>query len=145
MQPQPEEKSVWKNPLAYTSGLIVLALLYVGYTFYSRGAENRAIEQKIAAEKQVEDRRSAEMFGGKALEIQQLYAAPGIIHKGDRAQVCYGVANAKNVKMDPPSGPVWPSYSRCLDVSPSKDTTYTLTIDDGAGHEKSQSVEVKVR
>jgi hypothetical protein len=31
-----------------------------------------------------------------------------------------------------------------VDVKPTKTTTYTLTIDDGAGNTKTQSLEVKV-
>ncbi|MBZ5700612.1 MAG: hypothetical protein LAN84_02055 [Acidobacteriia bacterium] len=61
------------------------------------------------------------------------------------AQLCYGVANAKKVTLEPPVGPVWPSYSRCLDVSPTKDTTYTLTVEDGQGHSMSQTVTLQVR
>ena len=55
-----------------------------------------------------------------------------------------GVANAKTVKLEPQENPVWPSYSRCVDVKPTKTTTYTLTIDDSAGNTKTQSLEVKV-
>jgi hypothetical protein len=40
---------------------------------------------------------------------------------------------------------VWPSYSRCVDVTPAKSTIYTLTIADAAGNTKSQTLEVKVR
>ena len=144
MSPESERKSHWKNPLIYTSSLLVIALLYVGYTFYSRRQENRAIEQKAAAQKLEEDRKTVEMLGGKELDIQQLYATPAI-RRGEKAQLCYGVANAKTVKLEPPAGPMWPSYARCIDVSPTKSTTYTLTAEDGAGHSKSQSVDIKVR
>ena len=40
---------------------------------------------------------------------------------------------------------MWPSYARCVDVTPKKDTTYTLTIADAAGNTKSATVAVKVR
>ena len=45
----------------------------------------------------------------------------------------------------PQPNPVWPSYARCVDVKPAKTTTYTLTIDDGAGNTKTQALEVKVQ
>jgi hypothetical protein len=32
-----------------------------------------------------------------------------------------------------------------VNVSPRKTTTYTLTIEDGAGHTKTASIEVRVR
>jgi hypothetical protein len=83
-------------------------------------------------------------MGGKTLDIQTFSAVPGAIHRGDTVQLCYGVANAKNVKLEPQPNPVWPSYSRCVDVKPTKTTTYTLTIDDGAGNTKAESLEVRV-
>ena len=85
------------------------------------------------------------MMGGKDLAIQTFYATPGEIHRGQTVQLCYGVANAKTVTLEPQSNPVWPSYSRCVDVTPTKTTIYTLTINDVVGHTKSQTLEVKVR
>jgi hypothetical protein len=90
------------------------------------------------------DRAAVELLGGKELAIQMFYATPGAIRRGESARLCYGVANAKTVKLEPQSNPVWPSYSRCVEVAPSKTTTYTLTIMDAAGNTKSQTVEVKV-
>jgi hypothetical protein len=68
-----------------------------------------------------------------------------MIHKGDTAQLCYGVANAKTIKLEPQSNPVWPSYSHCVDVSPAKTTTYTLTVSDSTGNTKSESLQLRVR
>jgi hypothetical protein len=59
--------------------------------------------------------------------------------------VSYGVANAKTVSLEPQSNPVWPSYSHCVDVKPTKTTTYTLAIADASGNTKTQTLEVKVR
>jgi hypothetical protein len=147
--PQPEPKSILKNPLLYSSIVTAAAALIVGWIFYSRSLENRQIEQRTIqqkAQKQLEsDRAALQQFGGKELAIQNFYAAPGVIERGEKTQLCYGVANAKTVKLEPQSNPVWPSYSRCVDVSPTKDTTYTLTVEDAAGNIKSQTVEVKVR
>src|SRR3989449_10682793 len=91
------------------------------------------------------DRIALEQMGGKELAIQNFYASPGTIRRGETVQLCYGVANAKTVKLEPQSNSVWPSYSRCVDVTPTKSTTYTLTIADTAGNTKTQSLEVKVR
>jgi hypothetical protein len=92
-----------------------------------------------------QDRIALQQFGGKELAIQNFYATPGTIRRGESVQLCYGVANAKTVRLEPQSNPVWPSYSRCVDVTPAKSTTYTLTIDDAAGNTKTQTLEVKVR
>ena len=145
----PQTKSSLKNPLLYSSVVLGIAFLAVGWIFYSRREENRLIEQKSREEKtqkQTEnDRIALEQLGGKELAIQSFYAIPGTNRRGESLQLCYGVANAKSVKLEPQTNPVWPSYARCVDVAPTKDTTYTLTIADAAGNTKTQSLEVKVR
>jgi hypothetical protein len=144
-----DTKSVFKNPLLYSSIVIGIALLVVGWIFFSRWQENRDIERRTVeerAQKQREnDQRTVEQMGGKELDIQNFYASPGAIHAGETAQLCYGVANAKTVKLEPQPNPVWPSYARCVDVTPRKTTTYTLTITDAAGNTKSATVDIKVR
>jgi len=77
--------------------------------------------------------------------VRSLYVAPAEIHSGESAELCYDVANAKAVTLDPPAGEVWPSHSRCLAVSPGKTTTFTLTIVDTQGQKVTRSVELKVR
>jgi len=146
--PNPDSKAVRKNPLLYSSIAIGIALLYVGWIFFSRWQVNRAVEQKTKQERTQEqrenDRAALELMGGKALAIQMFYASPGAIHRGESTRLCYGVANAKTVKLEPQSNPVWPSLSRCVEVAPVKTITYTLTIEDAQGNTKSQTLEVKV-
>lgn len=146
--PNSDSKTVRKNPLLYSSIVIGIALLYVGWIFFSRRQENRAIDQKIrdeAAQKQREnDRAAVEQLGGNEFAIQMFYASPDVISRGESTRLCYGVSNAKTVKLEPQSNPVWPSHSRCVEVTPTKTTIYTLTIMDAAGNTKSQTVEVKV-
>lgn len=149
--PTPPERltnSVFKNPLLYSSLALAIVALVVGGILFSRWQENNRIDRQNAqakSEKQREnDRTALEQFGGKELDIQSFYASPGAVHHGDSVQLCYGVANAKTVKLEPQSNPVWPSYSRCVEVKPVKTTTYKLTVEDAAGNTKSQTVEVKV-
>ena len=146
---KPCAKTLFKNLLLYSSPLVGTALLVVLWIFYSRWQENRSIERRTreeASRKQREnDRIALQQLGGKELAIQSFYASPGAIHKGESLQLCYGVANAKVVKLEPQPNAVWPSYARCVNVSPPKTTTYTLTISDAAGNTKSQSVQVNVR
>ncbi len=148
-QPDPQAKSVFKNPLLYSSAALAIAALVVGSIIFSRWEANRDIEKRAKEERaqkqQEQDRIALEQLGGKELAIQNFYATPGVIRRGETVQLCYGVANAKTVKLEPQSNPVWPSYSRCVEVTPTKTTTYTLTISDAAGNTKTQSLEVKVR
>ena len=148
-QPNPPSRKIFKNPLLYSSIVLGIALLAVGWILFSRWQENRHIEarnhQEAARKQHESDRAALEQLGGKELAIQSFYASPGVLHRGESVQLCYGVANAKTVKLEPQSNPVWPSYSRCVDVTPKKDTTYTLTIADAAGNTKTATVDVKVR
>lgn len=147
--PVSEPRSLLKNPLLYSSAVLVVALLGVVFVMLSRWQDRRNIERKAAqehAEKQDEqDRMAVEQMGGKEFAILSFYANPKEIRRGESAQLCYGVANAKTVTLEPQPNAVWPSVAHCVDVSPNKSTTYTLTIADAAGKTESQEVEVKVR
>ena len=79
------------------------------------------------------------------VRILLFQASVGSLTEGEKAQLCYGVANAKTVKLEPQDNPVWPSYNRCVEVAPKKDTTYTLTIQDAAGHTQTQTLDIKVK
>jgi len=124
-------------------------LLYVIWIFFARWQENRQIQRRAneerTAKQLADDRQTVEQMGGKELAIQSFYASAGVVKRGESLQLCYGVANAKTVKLEPQDNPVWPSYNRCVEVSPKKDTRYTLTIQDAAGHTQTQSLDIKVK
>jgi hypothetical protein len=124
---------------------ILIAALYCGWVFYSRWYA--AAQARHAAEARVIERarKDVELNGGSQLKITMLYASTGAVRKGQPVQICYGVANAKNVSFDPPIADVWPSRNRCVDVSPRKSITYTLNVDDGAGHTDKSQVTVQVK
>jgi hypothetical protein len=147
--PAPAPKAVFKKPILYSWLVLFAVLLYVIWIFFARWQENRQFQRRAAEEKsqkQLEaDRHTVEQMGGKELAIQSFYASAGVVPRGETLQLCYGVANAKTVKLEPQDNPVWPSYNRCVEVSPIKDTTYTLTIQDAAGNTKTQSLDIKVK
>jgi hypothetical protein len=141
--------SGFRNPLLYTSALLIIVLVYVGGTFYVRRQQNREIEQRNAAATAAKERRNdevtVEQLGGNEFKILNFYATPSVVHSGEPVQLCYGVSNAKTVKLEPQTNPVWPSVSRCVDVTPKKTTEYTLTIEDGNGNSKTSTLTVQVR
>jgi hypothetical protein len=114
---------------------------------YSRHQDNRAYDQRASqaqAKKQHQaDQAAIEQLGGSDLAIQMLYATPEI-KRGEAAQVCFGVANAKTVTLESQSSPVWPSHNLCVDVKPVKTTTYTLTATGSDGKTVSQDVTILV-
>ena len=141
-------KSVFKSPFVYTALVIIVVAIYVGWILFSRHVANRAYDERMhneqAAKQHASDQAAIEQLGGSELAIQMLYATPEI-HRGETAQVCFGVANAKSVTLEPQSSPVWPSHNLCVDVTPKKTTTYTLTAGGAEGQAVSQQVTVTVR
>jgi hypothetical protein len=124
---------------------ILIAALYAGWIFYSRWNDAAEARLAAAAHEAERARKDVELNGGSQLKITMLYASPGAVRKGQPVQICYGVVNAKNVAFDPPIDGVWPSMNRCVDVSPQKSATYTLSADDGAGHADKAQVTVQVK
>jgi hypothetical protein len=134
-------------------GFGVLALVVLGYTafvFWSRWQVNQdiAAKEKAARAAKVRDdaAKSFEVLGGADFKIVSFYAMPGTIHRGDSVDMCYGVSNAKSVKLDPPDvASLFPSLNRCVKVVPKKTTTYTFTADDGKGNTKTAQLTIEVQ
>jgi hypothetical protein len=125
--------------------LIAMALIYVGGVFYLRWDGNREAALAQAENESNQERRTLEAYGGGGLRILSFYAAPGSIRRGDHATLCYGVIGAKTVRMEPAVDAVWPALTRCVQVSPRKDTEYRLIAEDGAGHSATHSIAVTVK
>ena|SRR5271167_918526 len=141
-------RSKFKKPFFYTRIALLIVFVYVVFLLVSRYESNRAYErgnaEKAAEQQRETDRAAIEQLGGSDLAIRALYISPPIIKAGQTAELCYDVANASTVTLDPPAGEVWPSHNRCVDVSPKKTTSYTLKITGSSGNSIAQSVELKV-
>lgn len=136
-----------KNYARISAAVLVVALAYVGWVFYSRSEQNRAFEQRAAAkaaEQRARDEQAFQGMGGNTFAILSFFASPAAISRGDESELCYSVSNAKTVSIDPPVGDVWPAFNHCVSVRPRKTTTYTITIADAAGHHKSATTTLEV-
>jgi hypothetical protein len=124
---------------------LVLAFLYVAWTFYSRRESNRRIQEKVAAEK-AETRKDVvdRYFGAGEVRFPLFHADSAVLKPGEKAHLCYGVVNAVSVKLDPPVEDIKPSYRHCIEIAPKKTTKYTLTGVHAKGQSKSSSLEVRV-
>jgi len=80
----------------------------------------------------------------KGLKIIMFYATPAVVARGEATILCYGVANADEVTLDPPEANVSPALNRCVEVKPTTTTTYTLTATNKRGEDQSQALEVTV-
>jgi hypothetical protein len=142
----PDPRKGFRTYLIVSAVSFLFVGLYVGWVFYSRWEANQAIADKAAENQRAKDQQTFEMMGGNRFDILVFAANPAIIQAGENSSLCYGVSNAKAVKIEPQAEePVWPAFSRCVHVSPRRTTQYILTIEDGSGHTKSASVEVRVR
>jgi hypothetical protein len=115
---------------------VVLVLLYSGWLVWERH-QSAAFRRPVPAE-------GPDPYGAE-FKILDFSTHSGAISPGEKALVCYGVLNAISVRLDPPVENVWPSLSRCFEVSPTKTTRYTLTAESADHHEVTGSVEVSVK
>ena len=151
MLEQPEQKAprTVRTMWQVFAAIVAIILLYTAYTFWSRWQENQdlAAKQKAAQEAAQRDdaQKTYDTLGGSEFKIVSFYASPGTIHRGDSVDMCYGVSNAKSVKLDPPDANVWPSNDRCMQISPQKTTTYTFSADDGKGNTKTATLTIEVK
>jgi hypothetical protein len=137
-------ESIVRKMVPVTSALVVLAVLYVGWVFYTRHRDVREAEERAKAKEAENAQFVVDKYGGGRVKILAFSLSSGMIRKGQTVQLCYGVANAKTVKIEPSVGDIWPSMSRCVDVEPKKDTTYVITAADAAGHSDTAQLEIKV-
>jgi hypothetical protein len=84
------------------------------------------------------------LYGGNTLRILQFYARDGEISPPQKTLLCYSVVHATDVHMEPAVDGVRPALNRCVEVAPSKTTTYTLVADGEGGATASQSATVRV-
>jgi len=67
------------------------------------------------------------------------------IQKGQNATICYSLAGAKSVSINPPVQALEPVERYCIVVSPEKTTTYTLTAVAPNGRKETARLTIKVK
>lgn len=123
----------------------VAVAAYVGWQFLDRHAGKRDWNR---GRNQEQAQRAAEferIYGGTAVKILQFYSAAGTLLEGDSATICYGVINAKSVRMEPPVDGVSVSLNRCVAAAPDEDTRYTLIAEGNDGRVVSESFVLQVK
>jgi hypothetical protein len=116
-------------------GVVVTNLAWV---FLSRmPAAPHAVKQKAGA-------WTGYDVPGPGVKILQFYAGRNEVVRGEHAIVCYGVANAKAVRIEPAVERLAPNPNRCISVTPEDTTTYTLHADGKDGSSEQASFTIKV-
>ena len=124
---------------------LAAAVIYAGGTIYRRSSENRKLEQAAVRSEAEADRKVVDQLGGGALKLLVFYANPPVLARGAKTLLCYGVASAKTVTIEPHVADVKPALSQCVEAHPQATTKYTLTAGDGQGRKDSRTIEVIVR
>jgi len=60
------------------------------------------------------------------VRIVQFYTSVRILAAGHKAMLCYGVENAKSVRIAPLGQEVSPAFNQCLEIVPERTTHYTI-------------------
>lgn len=115
-----------------------ITAVYLGYVLLARHtASQRWVDVHRVEQATPEAQAKFDAtYGGSAVKIVQFYARDGAIMDDQRTLICYGVLNAKSLKIDPPVAEVYPALNRCVEAAPQHDTKYTLTAvrrEDGDG------------
>jgi hypothetical protein len=142
---EPKPTSALRTASRIASLGIILAALYVGWTFYSRHASNEQAVRDAAAKQDAKRQEQAKLiFGSGEVKIVSYSVDKASLARGESADLCYGVINATKVTLDPPVEAGKPSAYHCLTVAPRVTTTYTLIASNDQGQTKSLTVTVRV-
>ena len=122
---------------------LAVALAQLGWTWLQRHDADLRIRRMLDGRRPRSEapRRNT----GTGARIVQFYARAGEVVEGDRKVICYGVENARTVRLDPPVESVEPALVRCFWIEPHEDTTYRLIADAPGGRHDEASFMVKVR
>jgi hypothetical protein len=80
----------------------------------------------------------------KPAKILQFYSSSNTVARGQQVLICYGVENAKSVRLDPPIEQITPSYIRCIQHAPTTSSEYKLIATGADGTEVTKSIKIDV-
>jgi WD40 repeat protein len=109
------------------------------YTLTATGRDGQTIRKQLSINV------GASQPASQPVEIIYISTLPSSsVAPGGKAQVCYGLTNAKSARIDPDVGEIKPSAKECIEIQPKQTTTYTLTATGVDGKTASQSFTLRV-
>src|SRR3954462_2939272 len=78
------------------------------------------------------------------VKILQFYSNASSVAKGETALVCYGVENAKKVRLEPAIEEISPALTRCISYAPQSSTGLKLIATGADGNEANQTIHIDV-
>jgi hypothetical protein len=128
----------WRFPI-YLRIVAVAAVAYAGWIFADRYFAGRRWTQRQEIQQAGSNPEFERIYGGTAVKILQFYSREGSLIQGGKTVLCYGVLNAKSVRIEPPVDGVSVALTKCVEVAPQQDTRYTLTAEGNDGRVVSES------
>ncbi|MGA3018278.1 MAG: hypothetical protein ABSF62_14260 [Bryobacteraceae bacterium] len=123
-----------------------IVLVYLLYVFLARHNADRRFSGQHAAFSDAATSARDAAYGGTGVRILQFYARDGVLYEGKSTVICYGLANAKSVTIDPPFPQgVYVAFNRCVEAAPKRDTTYVLAAEGEDGKTVSASFTIRVQ
>lgn len=131
--------------IPYLTVALAAVAIYNAAIFYIRWRNVREDQERQVSRQADDARKTIDALGGDQLKLLNFYVSPGVVKPGESASMCYGVNAAVKLTITPDVGtPVYPAYSRCLQVSPKTTTEYTITAEDKAGKKVTGAAKVTV-
>jgi hypothetical protein len=90
------------------------------------------------------ERASSGAAARPSVRITHFYAGARQITDGDAVGFCYGVENARSVRLEPPLESLQPGFNRCFYLTPSRTATYKLVAEGFDGNSAAATVTVSV-
>lgn len=125
------------------------AMTNVMWIWLSRYMDNRRAVDRMEQEQRLARERAGKFYdslldNGQAVRVIQFYTNSGPVERGEHTILCYGVQNARAVRLDPPVEKLSPTLSRCVSVEPAQTTTYRLIAEGPDGKRAEAEVTVPV-
>jgi hypothetical protein len=124
---------------------VAIVAVWTAAVFAMRWQANHQWEKQTRQRQAETDRSIVERYGDGELKLLTFYANPPVVRAGGKTLLCYGVANAQSVRIEPPVEELNPSISRCVEVRPARNTEYKLMATGRTGEHVSASAKVEVR
>lgn len=122
--------------------ILAPAVVLLGWIFVSRAITTYRWTREHA--RPAENAEFARTYYTTDLRILQFYAREGSIVEGTNTLLCYGVLNAKSVRLEPAIADIYPAVNRCVVAAPGRETRYTLTAEGQDGRTVSAALTVGV-
>jgi hypothetical protein len=103
------------------------------YTITAEGSDGKAVTQSLTI-----------AVGAKAAEPPRILSFAGTKEGGRMVKLCYQVANAEQITVEPPVVPPSKAPVGCFGVEPARTTTYTLTATGAQQRKATKQVIVEV-